>query len=205
MARQSNATDFFGVRYGRADAMYDEYQEYPFFAQRAQHIATNYPNVGKVCVAACGPYAYLVKHLVVTHGIDAYGFDWCNKTPFGETITLDPAIANRVLLDVDVSNNSDVTRIKGRDYADLKGNAKFGLVVTEDLLPCTTDSEAQFLAGYLSSQGTNVLHIITCGQPTDAHRDPTLNWKTQAEWRALLNANGGSAHACLDAETQGVF
>jgi hypothetical protein len=203
MARQSTATDFFGVRYNRADAMYDDYQEFPFFAQRAQYIQTTYPGVGKVGVAGCGPYAYLVKHLVAL-GIDAYGFDSCNKVAFGETITLDPSVTSRVLLTADLTNNSDVTNFR-RNVANLNGNAKFGLVVTEDVLPCLTDTEAQFLAGYLSSQGNNVLHIITCGQPTDAHRLPSLNWKSQAEWRALLNANGGSTHGCLDAETWEVF
>jgi hypothetical protein len=216
MSRQSNVTDFHGNQFGRTDAMYDNYQDSPVFSRRAEWINQRYPAIGKVCIVGCGPYAYLVKQLV-SIGVNAFGFDSCNKTPFGQTIVLDPLIATgRVILDADVTNNSDVQRIKGNSYARITGQQKFGLIVTEDVLGCLTTSEQGFVVGYLGTQGTNILHIITCIHP-EFLGDPPISdrvnlngeqdggWKTQAEWRTLLNANGGSAHVCLDTETWEVF
>lgn len=205
--RWATATDFFGGR------VYESYGPSPFFAEKADYILGRWPTaVGqKVLVVGCGPGAYLVEQLV-NRGVNCYGIDAFAKDPNHGFVTIapSPAIAARCILDADTTNNSDVSRIKGRDFADLRGNARFFLVITEDVLPCLTAQDAGVAVGIIQASTTNALHILTCNRNPDSpdpERDTSLgfNWLTQAAWRSLINAAGGSTHVCWNTETRTEF
>lgn len=203
MSRLATATDFFG------GPLYSEYKRYPFFAQRADWILAQWPGIvgQKAVVVGCGPGAYLVEELV-NRGVNCFGLDAYQKNVAHGFVTLAPApaIAGRCILDADANNNSDVSRITSRDYADMRGQQKFYLSISEDMLPCLTSQEASAAVNIMQARSDRVLHILTTNrdpnQP-DPERNTSigLNWLTQAAWRTLINAAGGSTHICLDAET----
>jgi hypothetical protein len=61
--------------------------------------------------------------------------------------------------------------------------------------------------GIAQSNADRVLHILMCNRSADGpdpERDTTmgLNWWTEAAWRSLINAAGGSTHVCLNTETR---
>jgi hypothetical protein len=69
-----------------------------------------------------------------------------------------------------------------RQRAGLGGNARFDLIVSEDLLPCFTDAEAVAAATeWRTRHAQRVLHRITIGNYEGGYTLHTL-----AEWRALL-------------------
>ena len=183
MARYATASDFFN------GPLYTQYQKFPFFADRANWIVNRWPLVtngtNKVAVLGCGPGGYLVEELVA-HGVNCYGLDGYQKNANNGFVTIAPApsIASRCILDADMSNNSDVSRL--------------------------TTQEITVSVGLMNTKSSNVLHILTCNrdpnQP-DPERNTSvgLNWLTHAAWRQLINAAGGTTHICLDAETWEVF
>jgi len=201
MARYATASDFFG------GAMYTEYKRFQFHIDRAVWILQKWPQIvgQKVAIIGCGPGAYLVEELV-NRGVDAYGLDGFTKNAGHGFVTISPApaIASRCLLDVDVTNNSDVSRF--RQLTGTTGNRKFYLAVSEDVLSCLTLQEAGFAVAAMQARSDRNLHILTCNRSPDGpdpERDTTmgLNWFTQAAWRTLINQAGGSTHICLDVET----
>lgn len=205
MARLATATDFFGGR------MYDSYQKFPIFAERADIIMQRYPGaVGqKVVVVGCGPGAYLVEELVA-RGVNCFGLDAFGKNIAHGFVTIQPtpAIAARCVLDADMGINSDVNRL--RQMAGLTGQQRFYLCISEDVLPCLTDQEIAAGVSVVNNRADRVFHIITCNQDPDSPdpgRDLTLGlqWLTREQWRARINAAGGSAHVCWDSEMRVEF
>ena len=171
------------------------YQEFPFHAQRAAWIQAAYPGVGKIIVVGCA-YGYLVKHLRLL-GLQAWGFDlsqWAIDR-------VDPAALPYCMF-ADVARNADRRAVK--QMAGISSNGKFALAISEDVLPVLSDSEASTLVNVCQSDAVNTLHIITATHPEIpgdlASRFAAITWKTQAEWRALINAAGGTSHRCLDVE-----
>ena len=207
MSRYATATDFFG------GAMYGEYKRFPIFAERADVILARWPAIvgQKALVVGCGPGAYLVEELV-NRGVNCYGIDGFKKN-LGHgfvTIAPAPAIAGRCILDADTTNNSDVTRITSRDFLDLRGQAKTYLTISEDVLSCLTLQEVGTAVSIMQARSERVLHILTCNRNPDApdpERDTTmgLNWLTEAAWRSLINAAGGSTHICWNSEERRTF
>lgn len=207
MSRYATATDFFG------GAMYDQYTHSPIFAERADLVLSRWPGVvgQKAVVVGCGPGAYLVEELV-NRGVNCFGLDGFQKNSAHGFVTVAPApsIAARCILNCDATNNSDVSRITGRDYADLRGQAKFYLTISEDVLSCLTLQEASVAVGIMQARSDRVLHILTCNNSAtgpDPERDTTmgLNWLTEAAWRSLINAAGGSTHVCWNSELRREF
>jgi hypothetical protein len=81
--------------------------------------------------------------------------------------------------------------------AGLPNNGRFAWAVTEDVLPMLTNNEATQLSSGLRNFADNVGHWITVGTEADAAPGVTLNWKTLAAWKTLVNpdkvvARGGS-------------
>lgn len=137
----------------------------------------------KLAIWGCG-WGWLVN-LAVTAGYDAYGFDASSyaittgKTKF-------PAVASRLFLR-DALVAADVTASRGD--AGLHGAQRFALLVTEDLLECMSDAEIATTLPLLRAACTaNLGHIVTPLDPWgQAHgADQRVNWKTYAEWKALL-------------------
>lgn len=83
--------------------------------------------------------------------------------------------------------NEDILTSTGRTAirAAVGGNPQ--IVVTEDILPGLTDTEAQDMAAACQTFGgqQTVAHLVTTLQP-DAVQDTDYNWKTLADWKLLI-------------------
>lgn len=141
------------------------------------------PNNQKLAIWGCG-WGWLVS-LAVTAGYDAHGYD-ASSYAITKGQARFPAIAARLHLR-NALLSADMT--PARQDAGLQGAQKFALLITEDLLECLTDAEITtclpLLRGICSA---NLGHIVTpldpWGQTHGA--DQRVNWKTYAQWKALL-------------------
>lgn len=205
MARLATQADFEGQV---PDSLYSAYQKFPFFAQRAQWLLSLHgrlvragvlsttPAGTKVCVAGCA-YGYLVEELVA-RGFDAWGFDASGYALDKMTTSVDLATRGRVLFR-DMLNSSDWNAV--RQAANLRGNQKFHVGITEDVLPAMSDAEVATAIGFARSGCTVLVHVVTPGVATDPSRVAPLNWKTMEQWRAALSlANGTMPDWLLNAE-----
>lgn len=57
-------------------------------------------------------------------------------------------------------------------------NARFGTVITEDLLPCLTDDEARIAAGNCATLGPLVVHLVTEQGQAQLNYHPAGYWMT---------------------------
>lgn len=208
MSRLASQADFFatydldGNKVPGTGTLYDNYQRYPFFAERANILAARYPvNLGKCVVLGCG-FGYLVDELV-QRGYDCWGVEAADYARNKAAEVLPFASANRVVL-ANVANRSALNAVKtaaGLNAA----NGRFAWGVTEDLLPtCTDEAEVQLglaeVRRMISTTAGRFAHIITCTKPSDPsdldRRLPGLLWRSRAQWRAII----GAVDFCLDAE-----
>lgn len=87
----------------------------------------------------------------------------------------------------------------------LSGNPRY--LISEEVLNSITDAQVLLVcdaAARLVSEagGTcTIVHMLSPLNPDAASQEPDLNWKTYAQWRALLNANGFSAQKILPTVT----
>lgn len=182
-------------------ALYTNYRRFPMFGWRAAWLTARYGTAGKWLVAGCG-WGYLVDELVAL-GVDAWGIDASSYavSKAQEAGTLAPGVGNRVVL-IDATNRSQLASL--RSTAGLSGSQRFTVIVTEDILPVLTDSEASAVAAEARRVGTNICHVLTALRPDEdaaasiaaGMRVSGLNWKTLAQWKTLagvdtvLNAEG---------------
>jgi hypothetical protein len=150
------------------------------FAERAEMIVGRYPNARRALVVGCGPGGYLVDDLLA-RGVNAWGMD-ASAWAVSEA---QAALGERIVLG------------DGCVLAEYPPGP-WDLVVSEDCLPCCDDGECVAMASAMGQAGAAVLHIISC-EHGDEHCAP-LNWRTQAEWRALLGVGD-----CFDAITREAF
>jgi len=119
------------------------------------------------------------------------------------------------ILAEDMANNPSRNRVRNA----LANNPRF--VITEEMLNSITDAEAlsalqrgaQFVAD--KAPGATILHMLSpiqhypTGHPLAGQQNTLqvqgaasgLNWKSYAEWRAFLNANGFSSHGIIPTVT----
>lgn len=129
---------------------------------------------GKILVAGCA-HGFLVAKLRAL-GLDAWGIDastWAvSQDASGGFVKLGNVLVS-----------ADVAGVKAA--AGLKGGQKFTVCVTEDLLPCLTDSEVATALTELRAVSTSLYHLVT-----DAHlaaeRDPAFNWKKLPAWKTAV-------------------
>jgi hypothetical protein len=143
------------------------------------------PNNQKLAVWGCG-WGSLVN-LAVQAGYDAYGFD-ASSYAITRGKALLPAIATRLFVRSALVA-ADVTA--SRSDAGIHGGTRFSLLVTEDLLTCMSDAEIAVTLPLLrASCSTNLLHMVTPVDPwaqANGLNDQRINWKTDSQWKALLN------------------
>lgn len=173
--------------------LYTSYRRYPFFAERAAAVVAAYGSV-KTLVVGCG-WGYLVDELLRL-GVDAWGIDASlYAITKGKAVAgMLPATLTRLSV-ADATNRTQLTAV--RTTAGLVGSARFGLVVTEDMLPMLTDAEVTTAVTECRRIATNMLHIVTPGTATDASKLTALNWKSTAAWKALV-----APDAVMDAEAR---
>lgn len=84
------------------------------------------------------------------------------------------------VLNNDITANNTVVAVRKA-----LGNNTPDWAITEDVLPCYSDTDAKAIAAAALSIAPNVAHWVTCkGQGFE--QDPRLNWHTAAEWKALV-------------------
>lgn len=179
MSLWATAADF---EQGGPGALYANppYSRYPFFQTRIDELKQRFAPTGqKLLIVGCG-FGYLVDD-AVTAGYDAYGID--NAYAIGKGKTLLPQIAARLIV---ADALTAATLDSAAQTAGLKHNAKWALLVTEDVLPCMSDAEVQTALTNLRARcSTNLLHLVTCGDG-GSRCDPRINWKSIDAWRAVL-------------------
>lgn len=93
------------------------------------------------------------------------------------------------ILNEDGSTNASRGRI--RQALGLTGGNLATWCISEDVLPIMSDAEARTFASRMRLIGTNVAHWISVGarrfdNPNVWAGDARLNWKTLADWKALV-------------------
>lgn len=202
--RLATQQDFEGLS---STSLYTSYRKYPFFAQRATWLLSLHARLNsagifnktvqttKVLIAGCA-YGYLVEELVA-RGFDAYGFD---ASPYAnqKAATSVNATTRQRVMQRDMTIAADYTEIKR--VANVRGQSKFDILVTEDVLPCLTDTEIQNAIPQARNAATVLVHIITPGTLNDPSLVVGLNWKTMNEWYTFLTTNSVMPDWLLSAE-----
>jgi len=154
------------------------YRRYPFFADRVAQLKQRFaPNGQALLVAGCG-YGYLVDE-ARTAGYNAWGVD-ASAWALGQS----PVAAFVRQADVLVASQLDAAA----NAAGLHGNPpRWDLLLTEDLLTCMSDAEISTALGLLRARcRANLAHLVTVADPAMT-QDARLNWKTAAQWKAILS------------------
>lgn len=143
------------------------------------------PNNQKTAIWGSG-WGWLVS-MAVAAGYDAYGFD-ASQYAVDKSKTLYPTIASRFFLR-NCTVSADVNA--SRSDAGLRGQNRFALLITEDLLECLTDQEIAITVPLLRNVcSANLGHIVTPIDPWSQEHgsaDPRINWKTYDQWKILLS------------------
>lgn len=146
------------------------------FRTRAQAKGTD-PVGRRVGVLGCA-YGYSVLEMRAL-GINAYGID---VSAFA--ISQAPVAVAPFLMQGDATVRNVLNSF--RTFAGLTGNAKFDILLSEDLLPCLSDSEVTAASGeWRSRHGTRIAHRVSTHQVLN----PVHNWHTLVEWRALIGSS----------------
>lgn len=159
------------------------YRDYSFFQIRIDALKGRFtPSNQKLAIWGCG-FGYLVQY-AVTAGYDAYGFDASSYAITRGKALLPTAIGARLFVR-DALVSADVTAAKGD--AGIHGQTRFALLLTEDMLTCMSDTEittsVPLLRGICSA---NLGHMVTAIEQRGTNPDSRINWKTIAEWKAIL-------------------
>lgn len=167
---------------GNADGI-TGYRDFEAFTERVNQLKQRLaPNGQKAAIWGCG-FGYMVRW-ATDAGYDAHGFD-ASAYAIGRGQTLLPNYAGRLHIR-NALLSADMT--PARRDAGLQGAQRFSLLVTEDLLTCMSDQEISvclpLLRGICS---TNLGHIVTPLEQAGENRDSRINWKTIAEWKAIVS------------------
>jgi hypothetical protein len=86
--------------------------------------------------------------------------------------------------------NEDGTTTQSRNNikqaGGITGNNKYPWGISCDMAPWLDDTECVKYASALRDMCSNVAHVISCGIEPYANPPPAGNWKTLAQWKALL-------------------
>lgn len=167
---------------GNADGVIG-YRDFAAFSERVNQLKQRLaPNGQKSAIWGCG-FGYMVRW-ATDAGYDAHGFD-ASSYAIGRGQTLLPNYAGRLHIR-NALLSTDMT--PARRDAGLQGAQRFALLVTEDLLTCCSDAEiSTVLTNLRGICSTNLAHIVTPIEQAGINRDPRINWKTIAEWKAIVS------------------
>jgi hypothetical protein len=105
-----------------------------------------------------------------------------------------------------VKNEEGITvgsRNRLKSAVGLGSQDDFDWVLSENLIEALTDAEIIQILPHYDAIGTNSVHIFSIDDPSRPV-DPG-NWKTPAQWRALFDGAGFTAHKLMRAQTGEVF
>ncbi len=154
---------------------YTQYRRYDFFALRAQITGNRFGQLknSKVLIAGCGT-GYLVDELTNQGFGDVWGCD-ASAWVIDQGKALLPGVASRLFVSDPIGWTNNTARNAVRSVVGLSGNNAFNLIITEDMLPCADhETEAQSMLTGLRSMRQTMLHVITCGNPTDTKLQPSF-------------------------------
>ena len=142
------------------------------------------PTGEKVLIVGCA-YGYTVEYLVDNWDVDCYGMDtssWAVQQADTEIAYGDRVYQGDILSSQDISDVRKATP-----------GGKFRAIITECVLECLTDSEAQTAAENVRNEAqAGVYHRIWTADGSDVNPD-WYNDKTLAEWQQLCDPNGEDA------------
>lgn len=165
------------TQYGRT--MWGERWSFDGFAQttQARALAKGFSLEGRTCLIVGAAYGYGIEALMSQLGAgQVYGLEVS-----AYAVSQAPAsVAARMV----VGDARDVNAIRAaKTVAGLRRNERFDLILSEDLLPCFTDTEAQTAAALWRQHATQVGHRLSTW-PSLAAAGYTFH--TLAGWRQLL-------------------
>lgn len=150
-----------------------------FMAQQIQTYGGD-PSRWKILVVGCA-YGYTVQWLRDTYGTEAWGMDvsqWAVDQAASE-------ITDDVIRQGSVLSSADL-----RSLRQASPGGKFDAVVTEAVLECLTDAEAQTAAENCRGEAsTTVIHRVWTADGSAVNPD-WYNAKPLAEWRSLVDPAG---------------
>lgn len=182
---------------------YSNYTRYQFFSERASWVASL--SSGPIGVAGCG-WGFLVDELL-NLACDAYGFD-ASEYCVSNTVRVSGRVVPRI-----VKADALIDAQMGMFHSlVMETKSPIPLMVTEDMLPMLNDSEVAVALKTMNSVSAQMCHVVTCARPATPgsdvilegdvdNRDPEINWKTLAGWKAMV----GATNLVLDAETGSVI
>lgn len=140
----------------------------------------------RICLLGCG-FGWLVEQwraLGFTNLIGAEVSTHLRGRFLTEVpLTIQPLILNE-------SGETSTSRRNIKLALGVTGNSKLDWIITEDVLPILSDQECQQLGSAARDLAANVAHWVSVKQGGfPAGHDPRLNWKTLAEWKALMGAD----------------
>lgn len=148
--------------------LYDRYRRYPFFATRADYLATRY--AGTFLIVGCG-WGYLVDELLI-RGIDAWGVDWSDYAIRTGRREL-PHMQHRII------------RGDARRHKDLQvGPGHFDVAVSEDMLTVmVSPGEMLRVHNSMKQVASSLVHIVSYEQPDKVGLgDERIRWHTMDWW-----------------------
>lgn len=108
-------------------------------------------------------------------GVQAWGLDVSSYA-----VNAAPAAVRQYLTIGDARQSSAWNAAK--NLAGFKGQTRFNMVITEDLLPCLSNADAVTMAQLARANSQAVFHLYE-DNPATA---PWYNYHTPAEWKAIL-------------------
>lgn len=162
-------------RYDRSLLPFDHYAD--LLAQAIQAHGVD-PAQGNVLIVGCA-YGYTVQWLRDQYGTEAWGMDVSQYA----TDRAGDEIADDVIRQGDVLSGNDL-----RDVRRESPGGKFDVILTECVLECLTDAEAQTAAENCRSEARRrVIHRIwTAGRVNADH----YNDKTLSQWQSAVDPDG---------------
>lgn len=143
--------------------------------------ALNLQPAHKVGIIGCG-YGWIANNIALIAGCTVAAVDTSTYIQSGKLANADIEIIN-----ADVSSNNGRNQVK--QALGITGNNKADFIITEDVITDLTDAECQQLSTFLHNLSDNVVHWTSVLQPekiASGHQDPSYNWKSIADWKALL-------------------
>lgn len=138
------------------------------------------PSGEKVLIVGCA-YGYTIEYLVDNWNVDAYGMDvssWAvnqadTATSYGGRIYQGDITANNAVKDIQKATPG----------------GKFAVIMTESVLSCLTDAEAQTATDQCRNEAQQTaVHRVWSTDGSDINTD-YYNGKSLAEWQSLCDPN----------------
>lgn len=134
------------------------------------------PSGKKVLICGCA-FGYTIEWLIDKYNVDCYGMDISQYAV--NQADSEIAYGNRIYQG-DIRNSNDIKNVRQSTPG-----GKFSLIITEAVLSCLNDTDAETATSNIRNEAKTVVHRVW----TDSNPD-YYNVKTLSEWQTLCDPNG---------------